>query len=234
MTGLADMDAVRWMPQEEIAFVSSDLLARYKESSGKTVSPPIPVDDIIERLLGITLKYDDLRSILGVPDVLGATWIKERRIVIDENLWAEGSQGRRFFTMAHEVGHWCIHRKMLSGLATRKTSVPDIVCRQSGARARGEWQADHFAANLLMPEAYVKMAFGQALSLTPITIYNYRSMAPTSLFMLDPAWEHVGKIAGAVIEEGGFTNVSKTAMRIRLEELGLLINCTPQRSTAKA
>jgi len=233
MNGLADMDSVRWVPEEEIAFLSSHLLATYEESVGKEISPPIPLDDIIERFLELTLEYDDLRSILNVPDVLGATWIQERRIVIDENLLDDRLRGRLFFTMAHEVGHWCIHRKMLSGLATRKTSFPDIVCRKSGARARGEWQADRFAATLLMPEAPVRMAFGLALGLNPITIYNRRSIAPRSLFMLDPAWEHVGEIAGAVIEEGRFTNVSKTAMRIRLEELGLLVNCTPQRLTAK-
>lgn len=229
MRTIFDMDSVRWMPKKEIAFVASNLLERYEDFAGEKVLPPIPLEDIVERFLEITLEYADLKALLDVPDILGATWISERKIIIDESLLGDDQHGRMFFTMAHEVGHWCIHRKSFFGPAARRASFPEIVCRESGARARGEWQADYFAASLLMPEMPVRMAFTKSFGFKPIRIYNHKSFAPRELFILDPAWEHVGEIAKLVIQRGRFNNVSKTAMWIRLEELGLLINHTFER-----
>jgi hypothetical protein len=77
-----------------------------------------------------------------------------------------------------------------------------------------------------MPEMPVRVAFTEVFGFKPIVVHNQKSIAPKSLFWLDLAWEHAGEIARAVIERGRFTNVSKTAMRIRLEELGLLVNHT--------
>ena len=229
MRTMFDMDSVRWMPKKEIAFVASHLVERYEDFTGTAVLPPVALEDIVERFLEITLEYADLKALLDVPDILGATWVNERKIIIDESLLDDDQHGRMFFTLAHEVGHWCIHRKGFFGPAAPRDSCPEIVCRESGARARGEWQADYFAASLLMPEMLVRTAFAKAFGFRPITIYNRRSIAPREHFMLDPAWEHVGAIAGMVIQRGHFNNVSKTAMRIRLEELGLLINHTFER-----
>jgi Zn-dependent peptidase ImmA (M78 family) len=226
MKKICDMDSVRWMPKEEITFVASNLLENYEECTGQEVTPPIPIEAIIERFLNIRLEYDDLKARFGLPDILGATWIKEKRIVIDRSLLEGEHRGRMFFTMAHEIGHWCIHRQAFIGPAARRSWAPQIVCRESGARARGEWQADYFAASLLMPEMPVREAFAEIFGFKPIAIYNQKSIAPRTLFWLDLAWEHAGEIARAVIEKGRFTNVSKAAMRIRLQELGLLVNRT--------
>ena len=229
MNKICDMESVRWMPKEEITFVASNLLERYEDFVGERVTPPIPVEHIVERLLKINLEYDDLKSRLNLPDILGATWIKHKRIVIDQSLLDKRQRGRMFFTMAHEVGHWCLHRKSFLGPAARRASAPEIVCRKSSAKAPGEWQADYFAAVLLMPEIPVRAAFTQVFGFKPLIVYNHKSLAPTLLFEVDIAWEHAGEVARVVIEEGGFTNVSKTAMRIRLQELRLLVNHTPER-----
>jgi len=232
MNKVCNMDSVRWMPKEEITFLASNLAERYEAFVGTPIMPPIPIEHLIEKFLQISLEYDDLQSKLDLPDILGATWIKERKIVIDESLLSEDQHGRMSFTMAHEVGHWCIHRKAFSGPVARLDSRPEIVCRESGAKSRGEWQADCFAASLLMPEMAVRTAFAQTFGFKPLAIYNHKSIVPRSLFTLDIAWEHASEVAGVVIEEGRFTNVSKTAMRIKLEELGLLINRSPERLAA--
>jgi hypothetical protein len=83
-----------------------------------------------------------------------------------------------------------------------------------------------------MPEMPVREAFAEVFGFKPIVIYNQKSIAPRSLFWLDLAWEHAGEIARAVIERGRFLNVSKAAMRIRLEDLGLLVNSTCERIAA--
>ena len=232
MKKICDMASVRWMPREEITFLASNLLENYEAYTGQEVTPPIPIEAIIERFLNLRLEYDDLKSRFALADILGATWIKEKRIVIDRSLLDEDELGRMFFTMAHEVGHWCIHRQAFMGPAARRSSRREIVCRESGARARGEWQADYFDAALLMPEMPVREVFADVFGFKPIVIHNQRSIVPKSLFWLDLAWEHAGEIARAVIDKGRFTNVSKAAMRIRLEELGLLVNRTCERLAA--
>ena len=51
------------------------------------------------------------------PDILGAIYFDERRIVIDESLDSEERpefEGRYRFTLAHEgAGHWRLHREGL-------------------------------------------------------------------------------------------------------------------------
>ena len=78
------MTSVRWMPKEEILFLASHLLESYGSFVGKAVVPPVPIEDIVERFLKISLEYSDLKALLNLPDTLGALWINERRIVIDK------------------------------------------------------------------------------------------------------------------------------------------------------
>jgi hypothetical protein len=228
------MNAVRWFSKDEITFLVSELLEGFEQFVGRPIEPPLPVEEMIERYLGISMEYDDLKSILDLPDVLGATWIQERKIVIDKTLLDKEQRGRMFFTMAHEVGHWALHRKIFAGPAARRSCRPDIVCRESGIKARGEWQADYFAAALLMPEMPVRSAFASVFGPKPLEIFNHKSIAPKMLFHWDLAWEHANEVGRLVIEQGRFTNVSKIAMRIRLQELGCLINRTPERMAASA
>lgn len=232
MNQVCDMNDVRWVPKDEIAFLASGLLENYESCTGKRVDPPVPVEDIIERHLNISLEYDDLKAMLNLPDVLGATWLTEKKIVIDESLLEEDQRGRMTFTLAHEIGHWVLHRRAVLGPVGRREYFPDIVCRNSGFKARGEWQADYFAASILMPEMAVKCTFAEIFGLRSLVIHNRKSIVPRALFVLDLAWEHANEIARLVIEHGKFTNVSKTAMRIRLEDLGCLINKTPERLAA--
>ncbi|MGM0426358.1 MAG: hypothetical protein ACQEQ7_03880 [Thermodesulfobacteriota bacterium] len=44
--------------------------------AGYAVRPPIPVENIIERALGLRLLYEDLEKVFGHHDVLGAMIIR--------------------------------------------------------------------------------------------------------------------------------------------------------------
>jgi hypothetical protein len=80
-----------------------------------------------------------------------------------------------------------------------------------------------------MPEENVRRAYSSIFGTSPLIIYNKKSCFNRSLPLFDPAWERVNEFALMVMENGNFTNVSKEAMRVRLEELGLLINNTQNR-----
>ena len=67
--------------------------------------------------------------------------------------------GRRRFAIAHELGHWLLHR------ATSQLSLctgEDIVCY---AGSREELEANSFAANVLMPKRFMSERYNQAPSL---------------------------------------------------------------------
>lgn len=59
------------------------------------------------------------------------------------------SDGRRRFTLAHEFGHYCMHREYL----INNKSIEDIALfRSENTKDKKEFEANEFAAKLLMPK----------------------------------------------------------------------------------
>jgi Zn-dependent peptidase ImmA (M78 family) len=217
---------VPWISKEKIALKAMDLMEAFQTVAGYRVKPPIPVEDIIERSLGLRLLYDDLEKVLGSNDVLGATYVESGVICINERLFEHSSEGRLVFTCAHEVGHWVLHRRYVDVEGRRNSKGEAIVCRLRDAKEPIEWQADYFAACLLMPEKEIREAFQKVCGPEPVVINNVRSSVEGEYRSAEPFVEQWPFIAAAMCESGGFSNVSKQAMVIRLQDLGLLINQT--------
>ena len=76
-----------------------------------------------------------------------------------------------------------------------------------------------------MPEEAVRRAFERIYGSEPLIIYNLKSSFCGPLGF-DPCVENWPLIAANVKNAGGFSNVSKQAMIIRLQELGWVINQT--------
>jgi len=107
----------------------------------ESIPLPIPVEDWIEGPLGIQFGFSDL-SHLG-DDVLGAAYVYEREILIDERVLQH--EGRFRFTCAHELGHVILH-KNVRDLFQESQNVGMF-----DSTDRYERQADQFAAAFLMP-----------------------------------------------------------------------------------
>jgi hypothetical protein len=217
---------VPWLSRDQIGKKAETLIRNAESTLGYTIEPPIPVEDIIERYLGLRLAYDDLEKALGMKGVLGATWVKSRLICVNEKLFERSSEGRVVFTCAHEVGHWILHRKHAAARARTSTAPGAVICRAADAREPIEWQADYFAACLLMPEEKVRGAFRRSLGMERMVLENVKSAFRGTSVCVDPCVENWHFIAAMVCEAGGFSNCSKQAMMIRLQELGLLVNPT--------
>ncbi len=217
---------VPWISKEQIALKAMRLLENFEAIAGYIIKPPIPVEDIIERGLGLRLLYADLQKILGKDDVLGATYVDKKLICINERLFENSSEGRLAFTCAHEAGHWVLHLPYAEVRNSESSKSGTIVCKLKDAREPVEWQADYFASCLLMPERMVMDAFQRICSLEPIVIKNVRSAAQKGSRCDEPFIEQWPYIAAAMCEAGGFSNVSWQAMIIRLQDLELLINKT--------
>jgi hypothetical protein len=114
---------------------------------------PVPVERIAEDLLGLRVELAPLTEVSGM--LIPA----ERRVLLSE--WERENQGRRRFTLAHELGHWICH--CLEG------EQEPVYCRardlaQDADRAR-EREANVFAAELLMPETLVRAEFKEGVDL---------------------------------------------------------------------
>lgn len=216
---------VPWLSKRSIALKATKLAEDFQRKAGYTVNPPIPVDEIIERSLGLNLCYIDLERILG-RGVLGATYANAKLVCINERLFEDGSEGRLVFTCAHEAGHWVLHLPYVNVQDRHDSSGAAIVCRLKDAREPIEWQADYFASCLLMPEKAMREAFENLCGPEPIVMENTKESGGGAGAEQGPFLEQWPYIAAAMCEAGGFSNVSKQAMVIRLQDLGLLVNKT--------
>jgi Zn-dependent peptidase ImmA (M78 family) len=219
---------VPYLQKHKIAEVSTRVISAYQAKVGHRIEPPVPVEDIIERLLNVKLDYVDFEETLGITGVLGATYIHKKIISINEKLLTDQSEGRLAFTCSHEIGHWVLHRKFIHSTGNAGKKKDSIICRTKNAKLPVEWQADYFASCLLMSEECVKRAYHRTYGPQPLVLHNVNSAYSGPLYF-DPCVKNWHLIALAVIESGGFTNVSKEAMIIRLQDLGLVVNETDSR-----
>ncbi|MBF0153938.1 MAG: ImmA/IrrE family metallo-endopeptidase [Magnetococcales bacterium] len=219
--------SVKYLRKETIEAASRRLLLAYHERFGPDGYLPIPVEEILESHLGLSLEFDDLRRRLGVADVLGATWVRERRVVIDQSLDPTvdaRKEGRYRFTIAHELGHWELHRYVFEDAPGQKSlfehdTPPSIVCRTASRKDPMEWQADAFAGYLLMPRKVVTEVWESIYG----TLEPYRAadeFADLAQNVIGDAGQPVVGVAREVARE---FRVSGMAMQIRLMEMGLII-----------
>lgn len=222
---------VPYLTDGQIEREATALLDEWTAARGETVVPPIPVDDIIELHLELTYEIDDLREQFGHNDILGAIWFNDAIIRVDRSLDPDQYPpmlGRYRFTLAHEAGHWRLHRahflKDLSqGQIFGSDGQPSYVCR-AGQTAPEEVQANRFAAAMLMPRELVRSAWRAwrgddrhvcvlDLDVPDVDASNERNQ--------NVAMERFCKPLAEQFE------VSAEAMRLRLEAMDLLVRERP-------
>ena len=125
------------------------LLARFADRFGPTEVPvPVPVDAVAGDLLGLFVVESEEIEVSGLL-------VPASRYVYLNAREARESEGRRRFTLAHEIGHWVCQCD-----EGRAMAPEPILCRQSDMASKTsgplEREANNFAASLLMPEAPVQ------------------------------------------------------------------------------
>src|SRR3954447_7275022 len=76
---------VPYLPDAEIEASATTMLTLYSMAEAVQVRPPIDLDDLLVHL-GLRLDFDDLKTTPGNPDALGALWVKDQHIYIDQTL----------------------------------------------------------------------------------------------------------------------------------------------------
>jgi hypothetical protein len=241
---------VPYVAEETIERDAAALLAEYAHAKGVEVKAPIPIEPIIEKHLGLRVEFDDLHRVFGLPggarfgkkpDIFGAIWLETGKIIVDESLDPEERpliEERYRFTLAHEVGHWRLHRPLVRANSDKETQRPTVVCRSSRAKDRVELQANLYASCLLMPRKLVFQAWrdrfgndhprGLRRKDGTVDVDEISRMLPNFLAVPvgisdspnracdDQLLKHIARPFAEKFL------VSPIAMRIRLERLGLL------------
>ena len=211
------MVVVPYLTYDEMEAVAQNLLFEYEQEQGQ-LTLPIPIEDIIENHLRLSLEIENLRDELGYPDILGGIYFSERRIVIDSSLTEE--DGRYNFTAAHEVAHWELHREFFMPNPNQidlfeANSSEDIICRDSNSEKSEEFQANFTAACILMPRnllaQVVREYYGQEA---------YLFKRGTRFSQYKDCVDHVARNFNKTF------GVSIQAMKIRLEQTQLVRDTT--------
>lgn len=243
----APRGGVPFLHEKQIEAEAELLLGEYAEKFEPPTAPPIPIEQIAEVLLQLALEFKDMKTLFPFADVHGAIWFTEGKIGIEQRLEPEANpsrRGRYHFTLAHEVGHWRLHRAHYhSNPAERRlfddgTPKPDVVCRSSERKKPVEWQADNFAGCLLMPRKLVYAAWADFRpDDQPVSIGELRQQYDTLLAATPFVYR--GEILtdeadkeNVIKEEfcrplASQFQVSPEAMRIRLETLNLIVTKKP-------
>jgi IrrE N-terminal-like domain len=199
--------------------------------------PPAP-GLIATKILGYSLEVpidirEDVPSTDGIctAEVAGTLNRAERRICIAKKL----SVTSKRFTLAHEIGHLVLH----PGVSFHRDRPLDGSAR--GARPRHEWEADQFAAHLLMPpKLLLKVASGcfpcpidgtipDADLAFRLSNATGKQITARELANMKPLRRAI--IVASISEFGGSIfkplasrfSVSPTAMGIQLLELGIVV-----------
>ncbi len=147
-----------WVEQQ-----AYDLLDSVPEFIWNGESLPVPVDRIVDNVLGLKVRtVEDMSKAPGCADLapgevsgllltgLGEIWVD----ATEAGRW----ETRRRFTVGHEVGHYLIHQDGRPQIFCRKADIVEDAEPRTGPapKPRPELEADAFAAALLMPAHLIR------------------------------------------------------------------------------
>jgi Zn-dependent peptidase ImmA (M78 family) len=118
-------------------------------------APPIPVMEIAESS-GVEVIFADFGE--HKESVAGFCDFERAKLYVN----ADDMTERQTFTIAHELGHWILHRDLFLKSPQNYPVLPRF--QSVDKNNPHEQEANHFAANLLVPERLLKPVIGAPLS----------------------------------------------------------------------
>jgi len=188
--------------------IARKTLAQYDPSYLNLPPQAVPIERIIENIFGLNIGYmrltvagDELGRMIyddgyttrfnPEKDDYELVRVQAGTILIESLLVNDLKQyGRYRFTLAHELGHWLLHKQLFAGTGIAAATYGTDSLTDDSA----EWQANYIAKAILMPVGQVKRGF-----------HGMREPNKNKIIKLADIFE-----------------VSKQAMKIRLNELGLV------------
>lgn len=232
-----------WLDVREIEAAAQELLVKCFGSSGAG-APCADLDALVYDYLceKESLSFDDERD-LGWEDgdqVLGRMKPVAGKIEITSALKRDGEIGRYRFTLAHEIGHWVLHRPLFLAEATaldlfgppaedvQLTSLNRTVFPSAspGRLPPEEWQANRFAVELLIDPQMLRSEFLKRFS-APIVAHHSAEWVTRSRTLR----EHARRLASSEVKGHrslcSLFGLSAEAMGIALQQRGYAVEEPP-------
>lgn len=227
-----------YIPSKRLENAAIEVLQQYEaEYDGISITPPVPVEEILEMVFKVTPLEEDLAAKFRSNDVLAESIVYKDGTVklnVDHSIYPYSHPDKepRFrFTLGHEIGHFKLHlpgfvedmnaRRLWEGDTPKQMSI----CR-SGSKEEKEIQADMFSGFLLMPKQLIlaewEKKFGPDHG--PENVFDeMRELTRDTLYP--------DSVRPAIVKEfAAIFNVSAESMQYRLEALKLVEFGEPQPS----
>jgi hypothetical protein len=100
---------LKYLKNEAIEDVTAARIREYEAKAGVPVKLPVPIEKIVEQVLGLDFEWDEIEEQPG-EQILGGLVAAERKIVLNEKHLAlfQAKPGLERSTIGHEAGHWDI------------------------------------------------------------------------------------------------------------------------------
>jgi len=149
-----------FLQYDKIRLIAEDFLGKYNAED----VIPVPIEHIIEYDIGLNIiPIPGLQHISNVDGFISTDFTS---ISVDQSTM-ENFENRYRFTLAHEVGHWVIHKDGLFEYASEIEFIKDwkkyIIDFDEKQYSLLEYQAYCFAGLILVPAHHLKEKFDKAL-----------------------------------------------------------------------
>ncbi len=100
---------LKYLKNEVIEDVTARRIREYEAKAGVTVKLPVPIEKIVEQVLGLDFEWDEIEEQPG-EQILGGLVAAEKKVVLNEKHLAlfQEKPGLERSTIGHEAGHWDI------------------------------------------------------------------------------------------------------------------------------
>lgn len=129
---------------EEIEKIAEEFLGKYHSSR----SVPVPIEKIVE--IDLQISVVPISGLLKQESIDAFLSHDFKELYIDHDHYM-GQTNRSRFTLAHEIGHLCLHKEIVEQV-TSIEQWKKFVLGEGTGESFYEVQADNFAGCLLMPK----------------------------------------------------------------------------------
>jgi hypothetical protein len=151
---------------QDIERLAEDFLAQVPTYVWDGDALPVPIEEIADTYVGLLVRdVDDLGAAPGAPELAEGQALSGLLLPALGEIWVNAGEARewpprRRFTIAHELGHWNLHRHDQSVFCRSNMIEPATTSQRTGLPPREE-EANVFGAAVLMParlisEQYVR------------------------------------------------------------------------------
>jgi hypothetical protein len=147
----------------EIEQLAEAFLAQIPSYVWDGASLPVPIEEIADSFAGLLVRdVEDLATAPGAPEVGSGQALSGLLLPTVGEIWVNAEEARQWparrrFTIAHELGHWQLHRGANErAVFCRSGSIEPEAAQEHAHLPAAEDEANVFAAAALMPAQLIQ------------------------------------------------------------------------------